>query len=881
MNYNHLTKLVMVILTLLLVAPQISAAEETRKIALFPFSINSETDVSFLRERIAGSIRAEILKQPYIQVIDREVLRGLVGDDPPTERSAVEAGRQVGADYVVTGSLTKLGELISADVRVVELERGVVLRDLFAQGRGIESVDTIAADLVNEMLVRLFARLRIAEVRFEGNQLVEDDALYNAIEGTRGTLFSRHVLSEDIRSLYQMGHFSDVKAEVAESPEGRIITFTLKERPRIAEIRIEGNRKVNERDIRDILTIKPRQLYDPDETNNDAENIRMLYKERGYLNSRVSFVAEGEKEGRDVTVVFTVEEHRKPSIKSISFEGNKVYTDKELRKMMEVSEWGIFHFLTDAGLFNRSELERDVERLTVFYHNNGFIDAQIGEPEIKTDERWIYITIPVHEGRQYQVGRIDITGDTLDVSYDELLSNLEITQKDYFDRESVVNDIDYLTGACNNEGYAYANVIPHTEIDKEKQTISVTFELQKGNKVYIDKITVSGNTRTRDKVIRRQLRIVEGELYNRDKLTNSYESLEGLEYFEEVNFQTEQGSDESLMDVDVHVSEKATGLFSVGAGYSAQEKALFMAQIAERNLFGRGQTVSVSAHVGSSTTNYELAFVEPWLFDIPLWSKAEAWNMEIDRDFYDVKTKGVAGTLGYRLFEYVDGYVRYRYAENDVTNISPFASWYTRQQEGSTSSSGVRLTLLRDTKRPFMFPSSGSRNSVYLEYTGGIFQGDTSFIRYGAETRWYFPLPLDNVFSVKAEVGAISGQNDKEVPIYERFYMGGINSLRGLRDVGPRHPVSGEVIGGKTMMLYTAEWLFPLLKDAGVRGVVFYDTGNAWESGLHLDDMRQTAGAGIRWNSPIGPFRLEWGYVLDRKDGESPHRWEFTIGMSL
>ncbi|MCK9230291.1 MAG: outer membrane protein assembly factor BamA [Syntrophales bacterium] len=879
MSCNHLKSLVVFLLLSAFLCFSVAGAEETKKIAVFPFHIYSDTDASYLKERLSDDITTELLRQPYVRVAEEEAVTDRIGGRTVTEALALSVGKDLEVDYVIMGSLTRLGNLISTDVQVVDVERESTIRDLYFQGRGLESVGSISRNLVEEVLFRLFAAQRVAEVRFEGNRRIEEGAILNVIQSVKGTLFSQRLLSEDIRSIYGMGFFSDVAASVEDSTEGRVITFTVTERPRIAQILIEGNRKIKENDIRDVISAKTRQMFNPERVNTDAENIELLYKERGYLNVEVAYTAEADAEGQDVYVTFTIVEHRKPSIRTISFEGNMVYTDKDLKKMMKASEWGIFSFLTDAGLYNRTELQADIENLTVFYHNNGFIDAQIGDPEISIDDRWIYVTIPVQEGRQYQVGDVGITGDELDVSRDTLMTGLEIRKKDFFDREAIIRDMEYLTTACNNEGYAYANVIPRTVPSPERQKIDITYHIEKGRIVHIDRISITGNTRTRDKVIRRELAVIEGQLYSRDNLTGSYEGLNRLQYFEEVNFQTEPGADESLMDVNVHVSEKATGLFSVGAGYSTIDKVIFMAEVAERNLFGRGQTISAKGYVGSATTNYEISFIEPWLFDIPLWSKAELWKMERERDTYDVYTKGLAGTLGYRLFERVDGYIRYRLSENIVKNISPYASRFVRDQEGKIMSSGLTITLVRDTRHPWMMPSRGSRNSVAVEFTGGPLQGDASFTRYSGETRWFFPVVSDYVFSVAAQFGLIHGNEGKEVPIYERFYLGGIGSLRGLRDVGPRSPDNLDVIGGKTMMVYTAEFLFPLLRDAGIRGVIFYDTGNSWESGFHFDDMRQTAGAGVRWNSPIGPFRLEWGYVLDRKEGESPSRWEFTIGM--
>ena len=398
--------------------------------------------------------------------------------------------------------------------------------------------------------------------------------------------------------------------------------------------------------------------------------------------------------------------------------------------------------------------------------------------------------------------------------------------------------------------------------------------------MYINRISITGNTKTRDKVIRRVLKNVEGELYDSGKFKESYMKLNGLRYFEEINFQTEKGPDEGLMDITVNVTEKATGMISVGAGYSAVDHMVLMAQVSQQNLFGRGQTLSLSAYLGGTKTNYELSFVEPWLFDIPLWSKFDLWNMERDYDSYDVDTKGFGTTLGYHLFEKVTGYVGYELKTNDVYNIEDDASNYIRKQEGELTSSGVTLTLMRNTTNDTIFPSKGSKNTIAVEHTGSIFQGDASFTKYTASSSWFFPLPMENVFGIRGRVGYIHPNEGKEIPVYERFYLGGMNSIRGLRDVGPEDE-AGDPMGGETMMNFTAEVVFPLIKDAGLKGVVFFDTGNAWNSGYHFDDMRKTAGAGVRWYSPIGPLRLEWGHVLDRKEGESASRWEFTIGMFM
>jgi outer membrane protein insertion porin family len=374
---------------------------------------------------------------------------------------------------------------------------------------------------------------------------------------------------------------------------------------------------------------------------------------------------------------------------------------------------------------------------------------------------------------------------------------------------------------------------------------------------------------------------VEGDLYNSSNLKKSYMELNRLRYFEEINFQTEKGPNETLTDVNIQIKEKPTGIFSVGAGYSALDYAMITASISQQNLLGRGQSLTLKASLGSRSTMYELSFIEPWLFDIPLWSKFDLHNYTRSYDTYDLDSKGGGALFGYPLWEYITGYIGYRLNTDNITNIQSSASSYVKSQAGQLTTSTINLSMVRDTTDDNIFPSKGSKNSASIDYVGGILMGDAAFTRYGISSTWFFPLPLDTVFGIRGRAGYLEEREGKKMPVYERFYLGGMNSLRGLKDVGPVDPATGDVIGGLTMMNFNAEFIFTLIKNAGMKGVLFYDTGNAWETGYHIDDMRKTAGVGVRWYSPIGPLRLEWGYVLDRKADEPDSRWEFSIGMLM
>jgi len=448
-----------------------------------------------------------------------------------------------------------------------------------------------------------------------------------------------------------------------------------------------------------------------------------------------------------------------------------------------------------------------------------------------------------------------------------------------------MKDIETITTAANDEGYAHADVNPKVITHEKEQLVDLDFQLKKGELVHIARIGISGNTITRDKVIRRQLSIAEGELYSSSKLKNSYSALNQLRYFEEVDFQTEKAPD-NKMDVNIRVKEKNTGMFMVGAGYSAADQAVIMAQVVQQNFLGYGQILSLKASLGSTTNNYELSFTEPWLFDLPLWCKADIWKFKKEYDSYTLDTRGIGLTMGYPLWRALSGYVGYKFSLDNVQDVNLLtASSYIKAQAGERTASAVSFTLSYDTTNDSMFPTKGFKASGTVQHAGPPLGGNTKFTKYTAGLSGYQLLFWDVVFAAKGRVGFLQNndERDDQLPIYERFVLGGINSLRGLRYVGPTNPGTSDVVGGTTMITFTTEIVFPLIKDAGMKGVIFYDAGNTWNGGYYLDDLRMTCGGGIRWYSPIGPLRLEYGYVLNNKglNDDAIGRFEFTIGAFM
>lgn len=862
------------------ISPSFLHAQDIEKAVILPFEVHAPADAAAFRDRVSTVITKELQRSRAIQIIHPETYRDRIRGRQIDGQLALSVGKDTGADYVVMGSLSQLGKSLSLDARILDVKAGKTLPAIYAQGPDIDSLGLISTQLAKEITMAIAGKQVIAKINLSGNRRIENSAVLNVLKSSKGKLFSDADLSSDIKAIYKMGHFENVKADVTDSPEGKIVTFILEERPLITDVQITGNHAVTNEDIKTSMSVKPKQVLNPDRLRSDAEKIKTLCDDKGYYNAEITYEIKKRGDG-EVQVVFHIKEGDRLYIKSIEIVGNSAFSAKELKNMLDVSERGIFSFLTDSGVLKEDKLKESLNKIKVFYLNNGYIQAQIGDPEITHDKKWIYIKISISEGKQFKVGKVDIEGDTVSVPRKELLENLSITKKAYYDREAIIKDMEYLTRTAHNDGYAYADVTPRTNIQEKEQKVDVIYELKKGIQVFFNRINIAGNNKTRDKVIRRELAVAEGDLFSSDKLKTSYQKLSWLQFFEEINFQTEKGPEENLTDLNIKVKEKPTGQFSLGGGYSAQDNFVFMGQISQQNLFGRGQELKLAASIGGSMNSIDLSFIDPWFLDMPLWSKFDIWKLYREYDTYDLDTMGFGVMFGHHIWERIMGYIGYRLKNDNIKDLHDDAAQIIKDQAGNTLSSSLTLTLSRDTTDDRMYPTKGSKNSFSVDYYGRFLGGDTSFTRYTPSTSWYYPIFPWLVFSAHGRMGYIAGNEGREVPVYERFILGGINSIRGLRNVGPRDPATNDTIGGFTMMNFNFELVFPIIKDAGIRGVIFNDWGNAWNTGYHFDDLRRTVGLGIRWYSPMGPLRFEWGHVLDRRADEESSRFEFTIGMFM
>ena len=865
------------LLLIIFFIPQVHS-QELKKIGVLPFEVYSSGNSPAIKESLYKNLVEELKKEKLVQIIPADAF--LQSNLKMDEKQAIKNGKSLGADFVIIGSLTQLGETLSVDAKIIDVTNANILSTASVQGKGLANMGAIAAQLKTEILSRAGLVQKIARIEIKGNRKIEASAIIAQIKSKAGNNFSEAEIAADIKTIFKMGFFLDVTAEATSTPEGKVITFIVREKGLISEIRIDGNKGLSKDDIQEVMTIKTKQSLNQEKIKEDVEKIKTLYDNKGYYNVEINDKVEQDGE-KDFRVIFNIKENDILYIKSIAFEGNEAYSTKELKKMMSTSEHGIFSFITDSGLLKRDQLKQDIGKLTAYYFNNGFINSQVGEPEITIDKKGIYIKIKIKEGKRFKVDKIEISGDLLEKPKAELLKFLKTKKGDNYNREAIMRDIDFLTQTSNDEGYANADVNPKINTRENEQLVDVDFQITKGELVYINHINITGNTITRDKVIRRQLEVVEGDLYSGSKLRSSYANLNKLRYFEEADFQTEKGPDKSKMDINIRVKEKSTGMFMVGAGYSSVDQAVIMGQITQQNFLGYGQILSLKASLGSTTNNIDLSFTEPWLFDLPLWSQANIWKYKKDYDSYSLDSRGAGLTLGYPLWEKIVGYVGYKLSSDDISDVSASAPFQIKDQEGQLITSAVTLSLIRDTTNDYIFPSNGTKANISVTHAGGPLQGDANYTQYSASLFAFYPLPLDVVFGVKSRIGYIQGHDGVEIPIFSRYVLGGINSLRGFRYVGPTNPGTEDTIGGTTMLLFNVEMVFPFIKESGMKIVAFYDAGNAWNDRYYLDDLRQSVGLGLRWYSPIGPLRLEYGYIINGKglNDNSTGRWEFTIGM--
>jgi outer membrane protein insertion porin family len=724
-------------------------------------------------------------------------------------------------------------------------------------------------------------RERILKIEVIGNERVDKGVVLNAIKSRENDIYDPDRLREDLKSIYRTGYFSDVQIDVKETEKGKIVTFVVIERPVVRAIYIYGNKKVKTNDIKEKIKIKPNTVLNTEKVKESVDEIKKLYSGKGYYATKVESEITYE-ETYDVTVTFKIEEAKKAFVRKIEFIGNKSFKPGELKKYMRVKEKGIFSWFTGSGLLDEEALEEDRKNIEAFYMDRGYVNVKTGSPEIKISEdgKSITITMQVEEGSVYRVGKIDFSGDVI-VPKEELNKTISLKTSEVFRSGLFQKDILKLIDLCQDKGYAFCEVVPLTSIDEEEKKVDVTFDIRKNEEVYFNRINIIGNVKTKDKVIRRELKFAEGDRFSATKLSESKKKLRNTTFFKEVDMKIQRTERPDRVNVDVVVEERPTGTLSMGIGYSTAEKVVVSGTISQDNLFGTGRKVYLDASLSSQSSDFRLTFVEPYFMDYRLSTGVSLSNYRKIMDDYNYRITGGSLFLNRPLKDYVNLGMKYRYERNAVYNVDETASKYIKEQKGKRTVSAPTLSLGKNTIDDILNPTHGDFGDISLECAGGIFGGNVDFVRsvayYGRYIRAGF---WDSTFMVRGTVGSIWPYGRRNLPVYEKFFVGGINSIRGFKygEAGPKDE-EGEAIGGKKQIIFNAEWIFPIFKPAGLKGVFFFDCGHGFDKTEgFFKDYRFGSGFGIRWLSPLGPIRLELGFNLSPRKGERRSVFDFMVG---
>ncbi|MGV1099280.1 outer membrane protein assembly factor BamA [Thiovibrio sp. JS02] len=858
----------------------LAAGDEPNTIFLPP-KINAQTAIDALRATSDQAL-LDVLTGKGLTMLPREEVAKNVGYEewPPRQNSLPPLVTAAAVNYVATGSITRLGEQLSMDFVVYDLFSAAPPKYFYQVSRNEAELAATLKLLVGDILSHTGKYFLIESIQIAGNTRTDAGAIMRQIKSQAGDQYNPANLRADLRNIFQMGYFDDVQILVNDTEKGKQVTFQLTEKAVIGQVLIDGEDELEEDEIKEVISISPNTIINTKEVQNSVENIRKLYKDKGFYRTNVNAKLSYSTADR-VNVSFVVEEGVKVFIKDIRFVGNNAFTARELRKEMTTSEKGLFSWFTDSGKLKRDLLEQDRSRIGAHYHNNGYIEAKIGEPVISYEGDALIITFEIAEGDRYRVGTIDIGGDLVG-DKNEMFKFIELGKEKFFSRKILRDDVMRLTDYYAEKGFAFAEIEPDLSKNAEDRRMDVNLKVSKGHLVHVNRINIKGNTRTRDKVIRREIQVKEGGILDASAVRKSSERLQRLDFFEEVNVTPEPTVQEDLMDVVVDVKEKATGTFSVGAGYSSVDNLMFMGEVSENNFLGKGQRVSLQANMSSSSNRYNFSFTEPRLNDTKLLFGYDLYNWEREYDDYTKDSTGGALRFAYPVWEkWVLGW-GYGYDDTQLYDVSPYASEIIKESQSIETTSFVRVGLTKDTRDRYTDTSKGAITTYSIKHAGMFLGGDSAFTKYEASTSWYFPLKWDTVFHAKGSAGYVAENEDKKLPVYERFYLGGLNTIRGFDNgkVSPLDPTTGERIGGTKMWYGNLEWIFPIVKEAGLKGLVFFDTGNVYDDKETWDfsDLRYSAGLGFRWMSPMGPLRLEWGYNLDPEPGEQSGVWDFSLG---
>ena len=740
---------------------------------------------------------------------------------------------------------------------------------------------------------------KVLLVDLDGTRTVAKETCLARIQTKPGMPYTDTIVSEDIRRLYALGYFTDVRVETESLPDGLRVIFRVKEKPAVGAIEFQGNRQLRKPRVLQLLGISIGDLYDPRKLKEGVDKLKAEYQRKGYARADVATNALVDEAKNTATIYLVVDEGPLMRIREIFVEGNLAFPDRRILKLLKTKRKGWFA----RGVYSEQILDEDLERIRTFYRNQGYQDITV-ERRIAADPSGnaLLIHLKLSEGLQPRIGQIAITGTVL-FPERELRQLLTLKPGAVYSTEALQEDLRAIKQYYGDRGYVNAQVSPETQLDAATKRVNLTFKILENELVYVNRIDIRGNLRTKDVVIRRELRIVPGQPFNGQQIRRSIERLQNLGYFEEVNVDTEPTKQPDHDDLVVDVKEAKTGSFSFGGGLSSVDRLVGLVEVEQRNFdwknfpsfTGAGQDLRARVEVGTVRRFFDLSFTEPWIFGYPVSFGLDAFNRTSLRSqrlgfSFEQEQRGGGIRLGKEFTDTVRVDGSYQLFRTVIRDVVGDASADLKAEQGSNYVSELGLTLTRDTRDNHFDPTKGLVVFASSDLAGGIFGGDKDFYRFQGGFSSYTPHLNRLVLETRLRGGIVDAySNSSEVPIFERFFAGGSNTIRGFRErrVGPHDPTSNDPIGGEAMMVGTVEEVMTVVTGARgkpiLKGSVFYDVGNVWRR-VHdvASSFQSGVGVGARVATPIGPVRVDLGFPLTKvEDEKQTPRLHFNVSRNF
>ena len=736
------------------------------------------------------------------------------------------------------------------------------------------------------------AGVKVTAIEIRGNKRIMLPAISGRLTLKPGDPYTPENVRGQIKILYETGFFEEVQVETESGAGGVALTILVREKPFITEIVFAGNKALSDDKLKEKITIKSQSFLDQLQAKESAEKIRLAYQGDGYFNCEIIPVVQTLDEDRK-RLTFLVKEGDKARVRTVNFDGVHAATKDEMFKVMATREWIPWYglvtqmklpsFLSDAGVLKREEMNNDVDRIKEVLLNKGYLNVKVGLPtvELSDDKKWFVVTYAVMEGEPFTIGEIGFRGNTV-FEDPELREGLKLKEGEIFQRQKLRDEITRLKDLYGDRGYAFAEVSPNVNPNMTDRTAAIILTISEGELMRIRQININGNEKTKDNVIRREMRVDEQDVINTPALKRSFQRLNNLNFFETVEIlPAKVGPDK--VDLNVRVKEKPTGQFSIGGGFSTLDQLVAIADITEGNIGGNGWMGRIRGQLGQQRQIGLITFRNPYLNDSLTSMQLDIYKSATNYFTYFERKTGASVTFGRWFSEYVSGSIGPVVEEITYSSPTATAPAIITNQIGTQTTTGFRTSLTRDTRDYHMDPRTGWRTSVAFSLGTSYLGGSNDFFKYTLDVNKYTPLPYDTRLSVRARYGVVQGLDtdgqSKPVPLTELYFVGGINTMRGFV-FGKAGPVTSDnkLLGAASELIFNFDYIFTISSEAKLNGVIFFDYGKGFSDDTVSFPLRSAAGLEGRWVSPFGPLRAAYGINLDPNLGERKGVFEFTIG---